>query len=276
MPAGALSRSDSVPNAVLARIQRVIRSVARSVLGIDDPDYEDVQQIAVERLLVIMGEGRPQRGSVVQLAARIARNVAVDVRRARLRWMHLTVRDDEATTRCAESIDPERIAVARELLWHLGMALRAIPPEQAKVVYAHDVLGRDLAEIATIFALSLAAAQSRLFRGRIRMKSLLPGEPDGSDGDGARSGPPGRIYRPARTGGTRVRRAIGARRTAKTRVMTTAMRGSEPHRNRQRTAAPVRAASTRVLNQRRCIRPRARVHSFMSSALPTATCGAPS
>jgi DNA-directed RNA polymerase specialized sigma24 family protein len=46
-------------------------------------------------------------------------------------------------------------------------------PERAETVFLHDVLGHDLAEIALLTRVSVAAAQSRLVRGRRELRHRL-------------------------------------------------------------------------------------------------------
>ena len=53
-----------------------------------------------------------------------------------------------------------------ETLERVNRALRGLGPKKARVVYLHDVLGYQLEEVATMLGTSVAAAQSRLVRGR--------------------------------------------------------------------------------------------------------------
>ncbi len=168
------TRSDGAQVAQLVmRVRPAIGNVVRCVLGANDPDHEDVLQMAVERLLSTMSETPLHGGSVVQLAAVIARNVAVDARRARARRMRVFCQDEDARASFSEEVDPERLACARELLAQFSGALGGLRADSAKVVYAHDVLGHELAEIAEMLGISVAAAQSRLVRGRGRIVVLL-------------------------------------------------------------------------------------------------------
>jgi RNA polymerase sigma-70 factor (ECF subfamily) len=157
------------------RAKPAIGNVVKCVLGADDPEHDDVLQSCVERLLAVVRVTPRRGGSVVQLAAVIARNVAVDARRARSRRARVFVHDDDALTTRETPDDPESIASARESLGRFGAALGALRAENASVVYAHDVLGHELAEIAVMLGISVAAAQSRLVRGRGRIALLLGG-----------------------------------------------------------------------------------------------------
>jgi len=66
--------------------------------------------------------------------------------------------------------DPERALSARADLARLQLILGAMNPKHADVLVLHDVLGHELTAISEITGLSVAAAQSRLVRGR---KELL-------------------------------------------------------------------------------------------------------
>jgi RNA polymerase sigma factor (sigma-70 family) len=158
---------------MVARVWPDICRVVRCVLGAEDSDYADATQTAAEHLLATVYDAQFREGSLSQLAVVIARNVAVDIGRARARRMRTFVQDDEAAAAFAEAVGPERIASAREVLTQYGRALGALRVDNARVVYAHDVLGYELAEIATMFETSISAAQSRLWRGRDRVATVL-------------------------------------------------------------------------------------------------------
>jgi RNA polymerase sigma factor (sigma-70 family) len=158
---------------MVARVWPDICRVVKCVLGADDSDYADATQTAVEHLLATIDDAERRESSLSQLAVVIARNVAVDMGRARARRMRTFVQDDEAANGFAEAVGPERIASAREVLTQYGRALGTLRVDSARVVYAHDVLGYELAEIATMFDTSISAAQSRLWRGRDRVVTVL-------------------------------------------------------------------------------------------------------
>jgi RNA polymerase sigma-70 factor (ECF subfamily) len=124
----------------------------------------------LENVLVTIDGGRfrgecPPSG----LAATIARNVAVDALRARSRERRVFSHDaDEAiaTKIPGEEVGPERLAHVHQQLREYAGALSRVAEGKANVVYLHDVLGYELSEVATMVGTSVAAAQSRLVRGR--------------------------------------------------------------------------------------------------------------
>lgn len=68
---------------------------------------------------------------------------------------------------------PEHLAEMHGYLEELEVALAQLPAKKAEVVYLHDVLGYKLSEIARALGTSVAAAQSRLVRGRSQIQTLL-------------------------------------------------------------------------------------------------------
>jgi RNA polymerase sigma-70 factor, ECF subfamily len=155
-----------VAQAVL-RVRPVVRAVVRRVLGANDPEYEDILQSSLERVLQTFEQGMFRNGSMSQWAAVVARNVAVDALRARTRERRVLSRDpDAAGANCQAVVDPERLAGARELLAQFASALSRLRAGSAQVVYLHDAFGYELSEIAVTLGISVAAAQSRLVRGR--------------------------------------------------------------------------------------------------------------
>jgi RNA polymerase sigma factor (sigma-70 family) len=155
----------------LERVRVIVDNVLRRVLGgTSDPEYEDLVQSSIENVLATLDK-RSFRGDcpLDGWAASIARNIAVDALRARSRDRRVFSHgeDDQTVLKVSErGKGPEHLAEVNRQLRQFEGALSKLRPNKAAVVYLHDVLGYDLAEVAATIGTSVAAAQSRLVRGR--------------------------------------------------------------------------------------------------------------
>ena len=70
-------------------------------------------------------------------------------------------------------IDVERHVGAKEALDHVRRHLVEMDDHRAETLLLHDVMGHELAEIAVLMGVSVAAAQSRLVRGRKELHRRL-------------------------------------------------------------------------------------------------------
>ncbi|HVZ87077.1 MAG TPA: sigma-70 family RNA polymerase sigma factor [Polyangia bacterium] len=162
-----------------------VNHVLRRLVGVEDPEYEDLVQSAFTNVLATIDRGRfrgdcPTGG----WAAVIARNVAIDAIRARMRERQLFARDAADATTVAETraldprTGPEHLTGVKERLHVVHRALLGLKVHKANVIYLHDVLGHELDDVAGILGISVAAAQSRLVRGRreiLAQIDLTPG-----------------------------------------------------------------------------------------------------
>jgi RNA polymerase sigma-70 factor (ECF subfamily) len=178
-PKSAWERASA--SGVLERVQPVVDAVLRRVLGSNDPEYEDLVQSSLENVLVTIDGGRfrgecPPSG----LAATIARNVAVDALRARSRERRVFTRDEcedvVVNKTPGGQVGPEHIAYVNQQLRQYAGALSRVSAGKADVVYLHDVLGYELSEVATMVGTTVAAAQSRLVRGRREVLERMSSE----------------------------------------------------------------------------------------------------
>ncbi len=174
-----------IPDDDIQAVRTAVRLVLRRLVGSEDPEFEDLVQSAIENVLVTFERGQfrgdcPKGG----WAAVIARNVAIDAIRARTRERQLFAHEpiDVGDTALAPSSDaklgPEHLTGVQERLAKVKSALVGLGAPKANVVYLHDVLGHDLGDVATILGITVAAAQSRLVRGRreiIDRSGLTPG-----------------------------------------------------------------------------------------------------
>jgi RNA polymerase sigma-70 factor, ECF subfamily len=165
-----LERQDAWASAALFdRLEAVVERALYRVLQQRGNDFEDLVQITFERIVRTLVERRfSAQCSLTTWAAAIATNVAIDSVRARVRERRIfaaesiDMADHELSTRAAVA---DRLEVRAEVL-RLQTVLAQMNPGQAEAVFLHDVMGHDLSEVAIIAGVTIAAAQSRLVRGR--------------------------------------------------------------------------------------------------------------
>jgi RNA polymerase sigma-70 factor (ECF subfamily) len=158
----------------IRNVRSAVRVVLRRLVGPEDPEYEDLEQTSIENVLVTFERGKfrgecPKGG----WAAVIARNVAIDAIRARSRERQLFARDlgdlvatDVLRGSAEGKAGPEHLTGVQERLSHVKSAMLGLGMHKANVVFLHDVLGHELGDVAEILGITVAAAQSRLVRGR--------------------------------------------------------------------------------------------------------------
>jgi RNA polymerase sigma factor (sigma-70 family) len=133
------------------------------------PDYDDLVQATFEHIVRSLRRPRPRPiESLGAWSSAIAARVALSALRARVRERRVFAHDTDAQHAPGPELE-RQLDVRRELRW-LQESLAAMHPEQAEAVLLHDVLGHDLAELARIMDVSLAAAQKRLSRGHIELR----------------------------------------------------------------------------------------------------------
>jgi len=166
---GLEQRESWAAEALFTRLESVVERSLYRVLQQRGADFEDLVQITFERIVRTLVEHRfSAQCSLSTWASAIATNVAIDSVRAKMRErrvfggepVELADRDASAKQSGTERVET-RAEIAR-----LQQVLASMNPAQAEAVYLHDVLGHDLAEIAELSGTTVAAAQSRLVRGR--------------------------------------------------------------------------------------------------------------
>jgi RNA polymerase sigma factor (sigma-70 family) len=188
----------------LEHMQAAAAAVLRRLIGVEDPDYEDLVQSALTQVLTTLHRNRFRRDCPPGgWAAVIARNVAVDTIRARSRERALFAREGGAAVDSDEigALDlrrgPEHLTCGQERLDRVRDAFAAVGPKNADVVLMLDVDGEDLGAVARKLRISVSAAQSRLVRGRrtiLAMSQLTPAPRAPRRRPGARSDRnPGRV-----------------------------------------------------------------------------------
>ena len=161
----------------LARLQLLVTLAVRRVASARDYDFEDLVQTSLTSVLGALGERGVDEDYSAPWVVSVARNSAIDQLRARSRQRRVfapaTGEDTLALGQLAPH--PDHQLDARDELRRFDLSLRRICSGQSRVVYLHDVLGYRLSDIARAMGISVAAAQSRLIRGRRAMLKELGG-----------------------------------------------------------------------------------------------------
>jgi RNA polymerase sigma-70 factor, ECF subfamily len=162
----AIEQGDArVSGALYDHLFPMIDRAIVKVCGSRESDHDDLIQSTFEQIVASIARGRFRRDSSLGTwASAIACHVALNAIRRRRRERRVIDRraevDDDrhgATSGRAEArVDLDRVRVC----------LSELTEEKAEALVLHDVLGHDLTEIAAMTGVSVAAAQTRLSRGR--------------------------------------------------------------------------------------------------------------
>ena len=162
------------------RVEDVVDAVLFRLMGAGDGERDDLAQQSLERIISTIVSGRFSHGcSLRSWATLITQHIAIDAMRSRTRERKLFDRSvgHQALELVAEdSRTPERAAETNRRVERLLGALSTVNRARAEAVILHDILGHDLAEIARLTGVSVAAAQSRLVRGRKEVLRFIEGK----------------------------------------------------------------------------------------------------
>jgi RNA polymerase sigma-70 factor (ECF subfamily) len=159
------------------RLIRVVDATLYRMLGGRGVDHDDLVQSAFEEVIRTLRRHRFAQGcSLTSWAGAISARVALRAIRRKKRERHVIDRSERASgvyDDCPAGTDVERdVAVQRELE-RLRSMLAVTTPERAEVVVLYHILEHDLATIAAMLGISVAAAQSRLVRGRRELQHAM-------------------------------------------------------------------------------------------------------
>jgi RNA polymerase sigma-70 factor, ECF subfamily len=160
----ALRRGDgAVAGAFYDRLAPVIRHTLRRTLRRDSADLDDLVQVTFERILRAISEDRFRAESTLSTwAAAIAAHVAID-------FLRRSFTERRVVSEFVPGVNPraaDQRLEARSEIQRVHEILSRMRPPHAEAVLLVDVLGHTLSELSELSGISLAAAQSRLHRGR--------------------------------------------------------------------------------------------------------------
>jgi RNA polymerase sigma-70 factor (ECF subfamily) len=164
--------------ALYDRLRPRIYATTRRLLGPNDPDVEDCTQ---NTFVEIVRSIDRYRGDcpLEHWASRIAAHVVYKhVRRRRVERRLFDRPGPASLSDRPEPMSTGQRLVFRDLIGRIRSTLERLDADKVYAFMLHDVLGFDLAEIAEITGVSVAAAQKRLFRGRREVHAELANDPD--------------------------------------------------------------------------------------------------
>jgi RNA polymerase sigma-70 factor (ECF subfamily) len=175
----ALRRGDASAAASLHDRCRpiVVRTVSR-LLGRTDFDHDDLVQLALIELVTTIGRFRGECSLDGWVAMITARVVYKHIRR---RTTERNIFSGAQQDEIASGHRPAHDVAVRGLIERVREHLDALDPDKAWTFLLHDVCGYDLREIAEITGASVAAAQTRLTRGRRELHERIAADPELSD-----------------------------------------------------------------------------------------------
>jgi RNA polymerase sigma-70 factor (ECF subfamily) len=172
--AAVASGDARVASALYDRVAGVVDRTMFRVFGRREHDHDDLVQTAFEQIVRSLARERFAGAcSLTTWAATLATHVGLNALRSRQRERKVVSR--EVIPPEPRSRDVEREIEARADLEAVRIALAAMAPEKSETLFLHDVEGLELAEIATLMGVSVAAAQSRLVRARRELTEHLHG-----------------------------------------------------------------------------------------------------
>ncbi|MBN2191408.1 MAG: RNA polymerase sigma factor [Polyangiaceae bacterium] len=173
--AGIRDGDQSMATLLYDRLFPVVDHTVYRVFGRRESDHDDLIQSAFEQIVITLSRRSFARAcSLRTWASTVTSHVALNALRSRRRERRVFDRTVDVRSDLGMATgDPERDVVARATIDRVRGELTAMRPDRAETVFLHDVLGHDLAEIALTTGVSIAAAQSRLVRGRRELHERL-------------------------------------------------------------------------------------------------------
>jgi RNA polymerase sigma-70 factor, ECF subfamily len=156
---------------------QVERTIGR-LFGRRDADHEDVVQQALIELVTTIDRYRGEC-SLDSWASTIAAHVVYKhIRHRKVERRIFSALAPEVLAQARSSARPGREAILRNAASRVLEHLDAVDEAKVWAFVLHDVCGFDLHEVARITRVSVAAAQTRLVRGRREVHALIANDPE--------------------------------------------------------------------------------------------------
>jgi len=174
--AAASSGDERFASALCLRVTPQIDRTIRRLLGRFDSDHEDISQLCLVEIINTIGRYRGDCTLDRWVQSVAAHVVFKHLRRRKLERRIFTqlLADDVH----AGPVNLDRAAITRAVLGRIADHLDGLSASRAWAFVLHDALGYDLTEIAQMTECSVAAAQSRLSRGRRELHDRIADDPE--------------------------------------------------------------------------------------------------
>ena len=168
----AAAGSQEAFDALVRRHQRRVVNLLLSLTG-GGPDAEDLAQEVFIRAFRGIDRFRGDstfRTWLFNIANNVARSHRSRLARLRRYWAQTGDNIDVEREPAAPAADPEVALVRRDAI---DRALATLPPDLRVAVVLRDLQGFEYREIATMTEVPIGTVESRIFRARQRLRSLL-------------------------------------------------------------------------------------------------------
>jgi len=166
----------AVANAFCRRIWPVVDHTVRRLLGAHHTDREDVTQLALLETVRSIGGYRGD-SSLDTWVSSVAANIVYKHIRRRPLAQHLNLELFDDTLATAHP-NGEQSSINRQIVARVVTHLEALGEKLAWCFILHEILGYGLKDAARIMGISVAAAQSRLVRGRKQIHDSIAQDPE--------------------------------------------------------------------------------------------------
>ncbi len=176
--ASVLAGDASAATSLHDRVRPTIDRTLRRLLGAHDPDFEDLAQLTMIELVTTLDRYRGECSLDSWTSTLAARLVFKQIRKRKTERRYFVGADEETLHEVPSSSTLSRDVVVRDGLERVRLLLGTIDPVKAWTFLLHDVHGYDLKEVAQITDATVAAAQTRLVRGRAEIHERIQSDPE--------------------------------------------------------------------------------------------------
>lgn len=171
---GDASAATSLHDRVRPQVDRTIRRL----LGPRDFDHDDIAQQAMIELVSTIDRYRGDCSLDSWTSTITAHVVYKHIRRRKTERRIFGALDADLLAETRSASRTGRDAMVRNMMRRVSLHLEQLDESKAWAFMLHDVCGYDLREIAKITGVSVAAAQTRLVRGRREVHERIAGDPE--------------------------------------------------------------------------------------------------